>query len=175
MSTLAIPLRHPLKLLEPGSPGNSAESLQLVDLLHRARKDRRTAASAPQSQSLADLGRISATCDTYGWDGYQAKPVSQTALQKAQSILDDLPMWLPAPDVVPEADGEVAIEWDFGPNLIFSISVGESGKLHYAGLFGGGVERHGVEPFDGVVSPEILSYIKSIVSAAQSVRPSQSR
>jgi hypothetical protein len=174
MSTLALPLRQPSKILDRGSVGGSAEFRRLVALLDIARHDRRIAASAPQSRSLADLGRIAATCGRYGWDGYRAKPITQGALQKAQAILDELPMWLPAPDIVPEADGEIAIEWDFAPDLIFSISVGESSKLHYAGLFGGGVERHGVEPFDGVVSSEILGYIKSIVATSQSIETSQS-
>jgi hypothetical protein len=75
-------------------------------------------------------------------------------------------MWLPAPDIVPEPDGDLSIEWDFGPDKIFSISIGEMGKLHYAGLLGGGVERHGVEPYSGVVSTEVLGYIKRLVDGA---------
>jgi hypothetical protein len=74
---------------------------------------------------------------------------------------------MPAPDVVPEADGQIAIEWYFAPEQTFSVSMGESGPLHYAGLFDHEDEVHGVKAFDGITVPEnILQLICKLLRAA---------
>jgi hypothetical protein len=116
--------------------------------------------------TLAELARVAKACSQRGWDGYDAQPISPQTQRNARAFLEDLPMWLQAPDIVPEPDGEIAIEWDLGPGRIFSVSIGDTGKLHYAGLFEDGVERHGVEPFEGVVSTEVLGYAKRLLDAA---------
>jgi hypothetical protein len=134
--------------------------------LNEIKSDRRSAASAPQSVTLAELARVAKACSQRGWDGYDAQPISPQTQRNARAFLEDLPMWLQAPDIVPEPDGEIAIEWDLGPGRIFSVSIGDTGKLHYAGLFEDGVERHGVEPFEGVVSTEVLGYAKRLLDAA---------
>jgi hypothetical protein len=119
--------------------------------------------------TLAELARVAKACSQRGWDGYDAQPISPQTQRNARAFLEDLPMWLQAPDIVPEPDGEIAIEWDLGPGRIFSVSIGDTGKLHYAGLFKDGVERHGVEPFEGVVSTEVLGYAKRLLDAANPV------
>jgi len=71
-----------------------------------------------------------------------------------------------APDIVPEPDGEIAIEWYRGAGQTFSISIGPSGPVHYAGRFGHNQEIHGVEPFlDGVPS-RLLDLISEFLSSA---------
>jgi len=105
-------------------------------------------------------------CKTQDWDGYGASAIDATTAANVRRFIEDLPAWLPTPEVVPESDGEIALEWNRGPSRVFSVSVGNTAALHYAGLFGRGVERHGVEPFSGVVSQEILRYIQEVVSEA---------
>jgi hypothetical protein len=70
---------------------------------------------------------------------------------------------MPVPEIVPESDGEIAIEWELGPFEIFSISIGEQGPVHFAGIFGKNKERHGVEPFEGSIPEEILDYINKLL------------
>jgi len=173
MSTLALALSRPAQLLGTGSPAHGVEFAQLKALLSAVQSDRRAAASAPQSVALAELARVAKACSQRGWDGYDAQPISRQTQLNARVFLEDLPMWLQAPDIVPEPDGEIAIEWDLGPGRIFSVSIGDTGKLHYAGLFQGGVERHGVEPFEGVVSTEILGYAKRLLDAASAASRSR--
>jgi len=170
MSTLAVSLGYPVQLFGEGSAASGDDSTQLSKVLAAMRLERRAAASAPQSLAVDSLARIAAECSADGWDGYGAPRISARTEGFARILLENLPMWLPAPDIVPEADGDISIEWDIGPDRIFSISVGEAGMLHYAGLFGGGVERHGVEPFSGVVSTEVLGYIKRLVDGAATAR-----
>jgi hypothetical protein len=169
MSTFVLARSRPAQLLGTGSPAHGVEFLQIRELLNEIKSDRRSAASAPQSVTLAELARVAKACSQRGWDGYDAQPISPQTQRNARAFLEDLPMWLQAPDIVPEPDGEIAIEWDLGPGRIFSVSIGDTGKLHYAGLFKDGVERHGVEPFEGVVSTEVLGYAKRLLDAANPV------
>jgi hypothetical protein len=166
MSTLAYALEYTGQLFDEGSPASGDDSATLSRALAERRQARRAAASSPQSLALDSLARVAAECSATGWDGYDASRISARTESLARVFLESLPMWLPAPDIVPEPDGDLSIEWDFGPDKILSISIGETGKLHYAGLLGGGVERHGVEPFTGVVSTEVLGYIKRLVDGA---------
>ena len=166
MSTLTVGVGHPNILLESGSLASGADFRRLRNLLEDAKSDRSRAASSPQSTALSELARIAAACSAAGWDGYDARPISATTQRNARAFLEGLPMYIDAPAIVPEPDGEVAIEWDLGPQRIFSVSIGETGKLHYAGLFGFGVERHGVEPFAGMVSAEVLGYVKRLLDGA---------
>jgi hypothetical protein len=123
------------------------------------------AASSLQARAFADLGRIARECAKDGWDGYRAKPVTHSACDRAFSFLIGLPTWMSPPDIVPEADGEIAIEWYVAPDQTFSISIGESGPLHYAGLFGHNEEVHGVVPFNCSVPENILQYISDVLGS----------
>jgi hypothetical protein len=168
MSSLATAYFHQLPILARGSRASSDISNTVRAQFEGARQHERSAATALQSQAYAELEETFANCSVPNWDGCGAQPISEEVRARARKFLNELPVWLPAPDIVPENDGELAIEWDFGPNRIFSLSVGGSGPLHFAGLFGFGVERHGVEPFEDVVSPEILGYIKRIIAEGAS-------
>ncbi len=160
MTTLAI---SPLpQLLERESNASSTESWAVHNQIQDAKRHVRAVASSMQSLAYPTLEDVMVQCSQHDWDGYNAKPISQVVYERVRSFLDALPMSLPAPDIVPEADGEIAVEWDLGANRIFSVSIGEGNGLHFAGLFGSGVERHGVEPFDGLVSQEILGYINRL-------------
>lgn len=78
------------------------------------------------------------------WDGGGADPVDVSTFEYTLQLIALLPADLPVPDVFPEADGELALEWDFGPRNVFSVSVGRDGTLTFAGLFGRS-KLHGVE------------------------------
>ena len=72
---------------------------------------------------------------------------------------------MPTPEVTPEADGEVALEW-YGVNgSVFSISFGSHNLINYAGLFSGNNKVHGVENFDSIDPKIISSHIKKALSA----------
>ncbi len=115
---------------------------------------------------MARLTVIQTTCSLVGWDGYEARPVSPLTTERTGRFLvavrRSLPRDVPAPDLVPESDGEISLTWEIGPHRLFSISVGESLRLAYAGLLGDGVERHGVEPFDGMVPAILAESIKEL-------------
>jgi hypothetical protein len=71
-----------------------------------------------------------------GWDGYDATPVSAATLSYAWQFLEDLPSDVDLPEIGADTDGDISLDWDYGPRNIFSVRVGRDGTLHYAGLFG---------------------------------------
>jgi hypothetical protein len=98
------------------------------------------------------LSSIRDECCCEGWDGEAASPVSEKTIELAETIcfllFDLLPRGTPAPDVWPEADGEICITWDVGAAKTFAMSIGEHGRLNFAGQLGrrGGV--HAWRPID---------------------------
>lgn len=124
------------------------------------------AAGSLAARAFADLAQIARDCSAEGWDGYGAKAITRATCSRTEAFLNDLPNWMPVPDVVPEADGEIAIEWYLAEDWTFSVSIGAKGPLHYAGLFGDEDEVHGVKAFDGVAIPdEILQFIRKVLGS----------
>lgn len=111
------------------------------------------AASSLPARAFADLARVARECGVESWDGYAAIPITKATVDRARAFLNSLPLWMPAPDIVPEADGQIAIEWYLAPDKTFSVSIAEQGPAHYAGRFGPEDEDHGLKSFDGVTVP----------------------
>ena len=121
-------------------------------------------ASALQSALAPELLQIAHECDQAGWDGYGAKPISKVTCERVAQFVDLLPTWMETPEVSPEPDGEIAIEW-YRPNgAVFSISIGEFGPVNYAGLFGRDQEVHGVEQFLGEVPSRLVRLISEFLA-----------
>lgn len=78
------------------------------------------------------------------WDGYGARPVSEATIAQALAFLDLLPTTLAQPEISAHPDGELAVEWSFGPRRLLTVSVSESGRLSYAALIGH-ARQHGTE------------------------------
>ena len=145
------------------SPGSSSASESVASYFAETGKSVLAAASTLQSRAAAVLARLQRECSVKGWDGYEARPIAPRTIARAQIFVNALPYWMPAPEIVPESDGEIAIEWDSSPTEIFSISIGEQSAIHFSGLFGEDKERHGVEPFEDFISEEILYYINQLL------------
>jgi len=150
-------------LLPSNSPGSSAAYDEVRTSLEEARARTLSVASALQSAAAATLARIEVECDSPGWDGYEARAITSNTCNRAFSFIAALPSWMEPPAIVPESDGQIAIEWEFGPSEIFSVSIGEQGPIYFAGIFGKNKERHGVEPFEGSIPEEILDYINKLL------------
>jgi hypothetical protein len=88
----------------------------------------------------AALRGIRDECRNPGWDGDGALPITDHVINLAAKIAETLftllPKGTPAPDLIPEADGEICISWSVDATRMFSASVGEHGKINFAGQFG---------------------------------------
>jgi hypothetical protein len=108
------------------------------------------------------LREFSRECGEDNWDGYGAKAVTAGAYEEAIALLNELPRELPVPQVVPEPDGSIGLEWDNGPNRIFSVGVSGKGVIVYAGMFGKGRKSHGTEVFNDSLPENLVEQIKRI-------------
>jgi len=99
-----------------------------------------------------------------GWDGHNAKPISLTARSRAIKFFKDGFCGNILPDVTPEPDGELALEWYGGQGSVFSISFGESDTVTYAGLYSDKSKIHGVENIDSMDKTIFQRYISRATS-----------
>ena len=111
-------------------------------------------------------GLETAIKDAYNdnWDGYDASPADISSLDYAISFIYRLSSQIPSPEISIDNDGEVAIEWDYGPRRIISIRIGRDGTLHYAGLVGYS-SFHGVEQYHENIPEPIFTGILRVVEA----------
>ena len=117
--------------------------------------------SATLDEALENLAELKQECAKPAWDGYDAQPVNEKTLEQLVTFLQALPENVPVPDLVPEPDGEVAVEWQNGARRVFSVSIGPRERLSYAGLLGAN-RWHGVDQFFGNVPSEIIRGIARV-------------
>ena len=88
-------------------------------------------------------------------------PIVETgALQKAEDLIRTLPEGFPLPEVAPEPDGSLSMDWIRSPYRLYSLSIGQVNRLAYAWLDGTD-KGHGVVGFDGISLPSrVLSDIE---------------
>lgn len=135
---------------------------KITNLVLVATSHARNNATDWRTLTHALIEQVALDCQSPDWDGYGANPISAVSKSEAQRFVELLPYWYPAPEAVPDPDGEIALSWDFGRGHVFTLSVGSTGALSYAGLLGDGVKRHGVEPFKSDVPKSILEAIEEL-------------
>lgn len=127
---------------------------------------------------LAEIGRTAAMAN---WDGFDAEPVSAQTVNQTRQILSMLqallPETTPPPEVLAESDGEICIDWTSESARTISISVGDHGRINFAGRFGEEGEVHAWQPVDTTnrVSleenlREVARYIRKVYSPASAGR-----
>lgn len=111
-------------------------------------------ASASDWGPLVDgaLRCIRDECSSTNWDGEDGKPVSRRTIELTRKIVEaifaSLPLSTPPPDLVPESDGEISVNWVLDAKRMFALSIGEHEKLNFAGQFGDKGALHGWTPVD---------------------------
>lgn len=114
--------------------------------------NRRGSASDWSPTIQAALLGIRNECVRAGWDGDGALPVSDRTIDIAAKLTECLFTMLrrgtPAPDLIPESDGEICISWSIDADREFSVSVGAHGKMNFAGQFGTEGALHAWQPID---------------------------
>src|ERR1700687_6241070 len=81
------------------------------------------------AEALSQLDEAKSAAAVPNWDGYGARPIDEAAYALAKRFIRSLPTTTPTPEVGVDPDGEVSIDWHFGPRQVLSVSVGPSGRL----------------------------------------------
>lgn len=71
-----------------------------------------------------------------GWDGDGSMAVAPATLQLTKAFVESLPRKYQTPEIAPEPDGHVNLEWYSGKRRLLSVSVNPDGRLHWAALIG---------------------------------------
>lgn len=70
------------------------------------------------------------------WDGEGAEPIPAAAFQEARRFLLTLHPATPLPEVVPEPDGYLGLEWYANTRLLYVVSFNGTGVMSCSGLMG---------------------------------------
>lgn len=149
--------------LRPSQTGASETSVQLTDVIRDALDHFRTPVTADPAIGLEDE-IFNLYCDRShdNWDDQGAAAITKEALWESLLFLEALPRGLPLPEPVPEPDGAIALEWYYSPTWLFAISLKGEGRIAFSGKLGDGNRIHGIEEFNGELSPYILESLRRI-------------
>ena len=100
-----------------------------------------------RDRALEELNNVFNECSEENWDGYMAAPVSKCVYSNVKKLLAMIPSSFPEPDILPEPDGSIGLEWFKKKNFVFVISIADNNIISYAGLFGKNNKIHGTECF----------------------------
>jgi len=114
--------------------------------------------------ALKSLDEVYEECSEANWDGYDAAPISLEAYFEASKLLRIIPSSYPMPDILPEPNGEIGLEWYKDRGFSFVISVHGKNVITYVGLFGNNNETYGTEGFTNSVPKVVLNGLKRLFS-----------
>jgi hypothetical protein len=112
-----------------------------------------------RENQLGSLFEVFREASEPGWDGYGALAVLPSTAAQARAFLSLLPSMLPRPDISAHPDGELALEWSFGPDSLLTVSINDSGRLSYAWLLGH-ESTHGTEWFVDSIPDAVVLALK---------------
>ena len=93
-------------------------------------------AGAEREALKREVRGILARAGEDNWDGEGALAVSPRTVEIAELAIDGFPRYVARPDVDATPRGEVDFDWAVSRNAMLTVSVGPSGEIAFAGLFG---------------------------------------
>lgn len=137
--TMAIALGRRNGLISPTrSTAQSEPAAELARLVEKIRKELLESFSVRDraERTFDELEEVRNEASAEGWDGYGGKPMSPDAFLNAKLFIAALPTTAPQPEVSADPDGDVALDWYFGPRKALSVSISSDGRCAFAWIRG---------------------------------------
>jgi hypothetical protein len=106
-----------------------------------------------KAKALSALAALAMEYAGPGWDGEDAEGIDPIAVYRAEVFLRALPAGVPVPELAPEPDGAISLDWICTRHRVFSLSIDRSDRLAYAWVDGTD-SGHGAVRFDGYNIPD---------------------
>ena len=146
----------------PVSMACSNDALMIEDLLEKIRAREETVdREITLEESRQALWTLYNETFQPDWDGYGAAAIPAEAFEEAWRLLELLPSSIPIPEILPEPDGEIGLEWYRNNRFVFVVSVSGKHRINYAGIFGDN-KTHGTEYFGESLPPVLMENLKRL-------------
>jgi hypothetical protein len=139
MTTVLVPPNGVSSLISPTRSTAKSESAEvLVKMQEDIRQQmlRSYLIGSRANQALAEIEAVEKEASFDGWDGYGGKALDPKACAVATFFLEALPTTTPIPEISADNDGEVALDWIFGPKKALTVSIDGRGRCAYAWMLG---------------------------------------
>jgi hypothetical protein len=128
--------------------------------------ERSQALFGDKAAAISALRALANDCAESGWDSDGASAMDPVAVVQAENFIRALPATIPLPELAPEPDGSISLDWFQARNRLFSLSIGANDRVAFAWLDGSD-KGHGVARFDGHTLPQrVREGIESITRNA---------
>jgi hypothetical protein len=139
MSTMDSTVGRLAGLISPNrSNAQSNQARRLLEMQEQIREHLLSSHAVRDARErlLDELNALCKEASLRGWDGYGAHPMSIGAYDFARTFIKTLPTTAPLPEVSADPDGEVSLDWFFGPRRALTVSVGPAGRCTFAWILG---------------------------------------
>ncbi len=141
--------------------GFGPESRKTEELFSQAIDEFENKVTSRVNENISSLDEVYQKCSVENWDGYGASSITPDAYWEARSFIEDLPSWLPRPDISGGPNGEIVFEWYENPSRLFAVSVSGGNQLIYAGLYGPNSIR-GAKVFANSIPKVVIDHIQEV-------------
>jgi len=84
------------------------------------------------------MGEAYADCSVPGWDGYSAKPVLREAGDLILYLINQLPLSIQTPEIIPSPSGRLGLEWHTPNGSTLVLEPANQEKLNYVAMLSNG-------------------------------------
>ena len=131
-----------------------------------AESEKSVAPPDKKSALISELMQIAHDCKHENWDGVGAEAIEPGAIDTAIAFIRALPADVPLPELAPEPDGGISLDWIVSKNRLVSLSCSSSSRLAFAWLDGSDTGQ-GILGFDGAKVPDdLLFYVRKITASS---------
>ncbi len=170
-----IAIRLPLEEQRSQYSAVSSASIEVAEQWKAESRFLRGSASDWQPTAMAILTNIAMDCGEPDWDGDGAIPITSRTANTASRVIAvlfrALPPGLPAPHLVPEPDGDIAVSWHASDGRVVGLSVGDHGVVNFAAQLGGEGSLHGWFPLDDSNVRSFESSLRPVIDCVEKLDP----